>query len=78
MRVFNVCDIGIPWKRYKKDVNRGEGSMKKFCESIRELAVNAITFEKKKIIPLTNEQQESHEKTHLHLLYLKNTWLSQW
>ena len=36
--------------------------MKKFCESLREHTVKIIKFEKKKIIPLTNEQQESNEK----------------
>ena len=37
--------------------------MKKFRESLRQHAVNKIKFENKKIIPLTNEQQELHEKT---------------
>ena len=30
-----------------------------FCESLREHAMKIINFEKKKLIPLTNEQQES-------------------
>ena len=46
----------------KNNVYRGEDCMKKFCESLREHTVKIINFEKKKIIPLTNEQQESNEK----------------
>ena len=47
----------------KHDLYRGEYYMKKFRESLRQHAVNKIKFENKKIIPLTNEQQELHEKT---------------
>ena len=46
----------------KHDLYRGEDYMKKFRESLRQHTVNKIKFEKKKIIPLTNEQQELHEK----------------
>ena len=41
------------------DVCRGKDSMKKFCISLRELAIKIITFEKKKMMPLTNEEYES-------------------
>ena len=40
-----------------------EDCMKKFCESLREHAMSVINFEKKKMILLKNEQQESYEKT---------------
>ena len=46
----------------KHDVYRGEDCMKRFCESLREQAVKIINFEKKKIMPFTNEQQELYEK----------------
>ena len=46
----------------KNNVYRGEDCMKKFCESLREHTVKIINFEKKKILPLINEQQESNEK----------------
>ena len=46
----------------KNNVYRGEDCMKKFCESLREHTVKIINFEKKKILPLTNEQQESNKK----------------
>ena len=34
--------------------------MKKFCKSLREHAMKIINFEKKKMIPLTNEEYESY------------------
>ena len=37
--------------------------MKRFCESLREHEMKIIYFEKRQLIPLTKEQQESHEKT---------------
>ena len=46
----------------KHDAYICEDCMKKFCESLREHAKKIINFEKKKMIPLTNERQESYEK----------------
>ena len=37
----------------KHDVYQGEDSMKKFCLSLKEHAMEIINFEKKNIIPLT-------------------------
>ena len=42
-------------------VNRGKDCMKKFCESLREPAVEIINFKKEKMKLLTNEQWESYE-----------------
>ena len=39
----------------KHDVCTGEDCTKKFCGSVRECTMKMIIFEKKKIIPLTNE-----------------------
>ena len=36
--------------------------MKKFCESLRECAIKIINYEKKKMIPLANKQQDSYER----------------
>ena len=36
--------------------------MKKFCESLREHTIKIINFEKKKMVPSTNGQQELHER----------------
>ena len=42
-------------------VYRGEGCKKMFCESLRKYAM--INFEKRKMIALTEKQQESYKKT---------------
>ena len=47
----------------KYHVYRGKDYMKKFCESLREHAIKIINLEKRKIISLTNENQESYENT---------------
>ena len=47
----------------KHDGYRGEDCMTKFCESLREQAKKITNFEKNQMIPLTNEQQGSFEKT---------------
>ena len=46
----------------KNNVYRGEYCMKKFCESLREHKMKIINFEKKKIIPVANKEQESNQK----------------
>ena len=40
----------------KHDVYRGKHCMKEFRESLRDHAMKIFSFEKKKMIPLTNEQ----------------------
>ena len=61
------CSMSTIWTfdhtEYKYDVCRGKGCMKKFCESLIEHTVKIINLNKKKMIPLTNKQQELHEKT---------------
>ena len=44
----------------KHSLYRGEGCMKKFCESLREHAKNIIDFEKKKMLPLTKNKLKPH------------------
>ena len=46
----------------KHNIYRGENYIKKFCESLREYAMEMINFEKKKMVPQHNEQQQMHEK----------------
>ena len=45
------------------DVRTGKDYMKTFCESLKEHVMKITNFENKKMIPLTNEQQKSYEKT---------------
>ena len=47
--------------KYKHDVYSGKNCMKKFCEFLREHAINTINFKQKKMKLLTKEQQESYE-----------------
>ena len=47
----------------KQNVYRGGDCMKNFFESLKDLAVKMINFEKKKTIPSTKEQQESYKQT---------------
>ena len=49
----------------KHDVYRGKDTMKKFCESLRENAMEIINFKKKKTKLLTKEQQESYENSNI-------------
>ena len=38
---------------------RGKDCMKKFCKDLRDQAMKIINYEKKEMIPLTNEEKES-------------------
>ena len=44
----------------KHDVSRGNYLMKKFYKSLKKDAMKVINFEKKKIIPLTDEEHKSY------------------
>ena len=46
----------------KHDVYRGKDCMKKFCESLRQHAMEVINSKKKNMRLLTKKQQESNEK----------------
>ena len=56
MSIIWPCD-GI---ENKHGVCRGEDYMKTFCKSFREHKIKIINFDKKKIISLTKEQNESY------------------
>ena len=56
----------------KYDPCRGKDCMKDFCESLREHEMKRINFEKKKMILLTNEQQESYEERKICYIYNKS------
>ena len=49
-------------KKNKHDICKSEDFIKKICESLRKHTMNIINFEKKKIILLTDKQQELNEK----------------
>ena len=60
----------------KLDEYRCEYYMKKFCESLGEHEMRIINFEKKKMIPLTNKQQESYEKAKICYICVKSSCIS--
>ena len=45
------------WSHY-----RGKDCMEIFCKDLRDQPMKIINYEKKKIIPLTDEEKESYEK----------------
>ena len=49
-------------KENKHNLYKDKDCMKKFSESLRERAMKIINFQKKKMIPLTNAEQELYEK----------------
>ena len=52
----------------KDDLYRGEDCKKKSCEYLREHKMKVINSEKKKTIPLTNEEYKSYpNKTNCHI-----------
>ena len=40
----------------KLDCYRGKDCMKRFCKSLKEHVIKIINYEKKEMIPLTNEE----------------------
>ena len=40
---------------------RGEDCMKMFCKDLKDQALKIIKYEKKEMIPLTDEEKETHE-----------------
>ena len=67
---FSISTIlsfrSIETKHY---VYRAMNCMKKFCKFLREHAMKAISFKKRKMILLTKERQQSYENVK-NLLYL--------
>ena len=58
--LFTHCSFDE--ERNKLSHYRSEDSMKKFCKDLREHATKIINYEKKEIIPLTKEEEKSHNK----------------
>ena len=63
-------------KENEHDVSRGEDCMKKFCESLREYAMEMISLEKTKMTPLTNKEQKSYEKIEISYISRKSLYVS--
>ena len=55
----------------KLDCYRVKDCMEKFCEDLREHAIKMINYEKKEMIPLTDEENNSYEKQKVYYIYKK-------
>ena len=56
----------LKWCSFDKSKNerkyyRGEDSMIMFCKDLKEQAMKIMNYDKKKIIPLTDKEKETHE-----------------
>ena len=58
--IFTHCSFDK--SKNKLNYYRGKDCMKKFCKDLKEHATRIINHEKKKIIPLTTEEQIYHNK----------------
>ena len=61
----------------KHDVYRGNYCLKRFCEPLREHAIELIDFKKKKIKSSPNEQQKSYQNSKICYICEKN-WKLTW
>ena len=57
--LFFTCS-SFNTKENNLDYYRGEDCMKKFCKDLKEHVTKVISYEKKKIISLTNEERKTH------------------
>ena len=53
--------LRVPFIIYADLCYRGEDCMKIFCKDLKDQATKIINYEKKKMIPLANEEKESYE-----------------
>ena len=58
--MFASCSFD-PTKN-KLDCYKGEDCMERFCKDLREHATRIINYEKKEMIPLTDEENKSYKK----------------
>ena len=57
--LFTNCSFDLT--KNKLDFYKGEHCMERFCKDLREQAMKIIEYEKKEMVPLTDEENESYE-----------------
>ena len=67
--LFTYCSFDKT--KNKLDYYRGDNCMEKFCTDLREHATKIINYEKKKMIPLTKEEEKNHNKQKVCYIYKK-------
>ena len=58
--MFTQCSFDS--RENKLDCYRGKDCLEKFCKGLRQHAMKTINYEKKEMIPLTDEEHKSYEK----------------
>ena len=58
--MFTKCSFDLT--ENKLDYYRGRDCIKKLCEKLKDHALKIINYEKKEMIPLTDEENKSYEK----------------
>ena len=58
--LFTHCSFGAT--KNKLDSYRGKGCMENFCKDLKEDATKIINYERKEMIPLTDEENQSYKK----------------
>ena len=58
--IFRSCSFD-PIKN-RLNCYKGEDCMESFCKDLREYEMKIMSYEKREIIPLTNEENELYEK----------------
>ena len=57
--LVTCCSFDKP--KNERKYYRGEDCMKIFCEDLKDQAMKIVNYEKKEMIPLTNEEKETYE-----------------
>ena len=67
--IFTICSFDQT--KNKLDHYRGKDYMKKFCKDLREHATKIISYEKKKMIPLTVKEKIHYNEQEICYIYKK-------
>ena len=57
-----VIHCSFPSKKIKLDCYRGKDCLESFCKDLKEHRAKIINYEKKEMIPLTDEENRSYKK----------------
>ena len=68
--LFTCCSFDK--SKNEQKYYRGEDCMIMFCKDLKEQAMKIINYEKKKIIPLTDKEKETHENQKVCYICKKN------
>ena len=58
---LSLTDRSFDLAKNKPDCYGGQDCMERFCKDLKEHVTKIINYEKKEMIPLTDEQNKSHK-----------------